>query len=108
MEPNAGAIVQACVSMLCQIGMYTSGMATPLLCSVVQVYEMMQAAVVVVTHRSWGAVGVLVRRGPKSGRWTPPELDEFVTNFAVLLAVLGLTWWVLKRSSTPRTTGPPR
>ena len=104
MEPNAGAIVQACVSMLCQIGTYTSWVATPLLRSVVQVYEMMQAAVVVVTRRSWGAVGVLVRRGPKSGRWTPPELDEFVTNLAVLLAVLGLTWWVLKRSSATRAT----
>ena len=104
MEPNAGAIVQAGVSMLCQIGTYTSGAISPLLCSVVQVYEMMQAAVVVITRRSWGAVGVLVRRGPQSGRWTPPELDEFVTNLAVLLAVLGLTWWVLKRSSTLRAT----
>ena len=106
MEPNAGAIVQAGVSMLCQVGTYSSGMITPLLCSVVQVYEVMQAAVVVVTCRSWGAVGVLARRGRQSGRWTPSELDEFLTNFAVLLAVLGFTWWMLKRSSSTRDADP--
>ena len=91
MEPNAGAIVQAGVSMFCQIGTYTSGVITSLLCSVVQAYEVVQAAVVVVTRWSCGAVGTLVRRDPRSERWTPSELDEFLTNLAVLLAVL--CWW---------------
>ena len=105
MEPNAGAIVQAGVSMLCQIGTYTSGAISPLLCSVVHAYEVMQSAVVVVTRRSWSAVGTLVRRGPQSERWTPSEPDEFLSNLAVLLAVLGLTWWMLKRSSSTRVVG---
>ena len=104
-EPTAGVIVQAGVSMFCHIGTHVSGAMAPLLCGLLQAYEVVQAAVVVVTRRSWSAVGTLVRQGRQSERWTPSELEEFLANSAVLLGVLGFTWWMLKRSPPTRPIG---
>ena len=80
----AELIIHAGVSMFCQIGTHVSGVVAPVFCGLLQTYEMVRAAVVVGTRRSWRAVSTLAQVGQQPGPWIPVELEEFIVNLAVL------------------------
>ena len=103
---TAELTVPAGVSMFCQIGTQVSGMVVPASCSLLQAYEGLQAAVVVTTRPSWRAVGTLVQVGHHAGPWTPRELEEFLTDLAVVVAVLGLSFWMVMRSQKGKPKSP--
>ena len=106
---TAQLIVHAEVSRFCQVGAQFSGMVAPARCGMLQVCKVLQAAVVVTTRWSWHAVGSLVRVGHRVGPWAPRELEEVLTNVAVLVMVLGLSFWAVMRSQgeKPESMDPP-
>ena len=97
-DAPAGQIVHAGGTVLCQVGGQIVGAFAPLLCGILQVYEVLQAVVIVTTRRSWRAVGTLSKLGRGSGVWGPEELEGFLLNLALLILVLGVVLWTITRS----------
>ena len=102
-------IVYAVVMMLCQVSAMVVSWLLPVACCMLKAYKLLHSAVMVVTRRSWYAVRAVVRHSKNGEPMSPVELEEFLVNLLLLVAlVVGMvrflqsnTWTVEKVTESP-------